>query len=180
MASIFSICWIFILTSFSIHHPHYCGYCVYCTASAISVNHVITLLEQERLGLITQLWGSLRWRGAKLSFKPVYVTEENVRNDKRPATGTGRQKLFTEIKRQVGGILTILHIALHQAAGAGCMKLQTQSLSDAKTLLWCCLCLSPSHYSNSVDPVLGPLFCIPLSGMSFCILRQVFLSLAKI
>lgn len=42
----------------------------------------------------------------------VCVAEENVRNDKRPATGTGRQKLFTEVKRQVGGILAIPRIAL--------------------------------------------------------------------
>lgn len=91
-------------------------------ASAIRVTHVITLFEQERLVLITRLRGSLRRRGAKVSFKPVYVIEENVRNYKRPTTGTGRQKLFTEVKRQVGGFLVIQQIALHQAMRTGCVK----------------------------------------------------------
>ncbi len=57
-----------------------------------------------------------------MSFKPVYAAEENVRNDKRTATGTGRQKLFTEVKRQVGGILAIPRIARRQATGTGCVK----------------------------------------------------------
>lgn len=57
-----------------------------------------------------------------MSFEPVYVTEENARNDKRPATGTGRQKPFTEVKRQVGGFLAIPRIAVHRATGTGCVK----------------------------------------------------------
>lgn len=82
-------------------------------ASAVCVNHVITLFEQERLGLITCLWGSSRCRDAEVSFNPVYVTEENVGNDKRPVT---------EVKRQVGRILAIPHIAPHQTTGTGCVK----------------------------------------------------------
>lgn len=46
-----------------------------------------------------------------MSSKSVYVTEENARNDKRPATGTDRRRFHTKVKRQVGGIRTIPHIA---------------------------------------------------------------------
>lgn len=95
-----------------------------CRASAICVNHVITLLEQERLGLITHLRGSLRWRGAKVSFIPVYLTEENVRNDKRPATG--QQKLFVRGRlEEPSPFFTLLS---HQATGTSCVKWKAHGL----------------------------------------------------
>lgn len=128
------------------HSQGLCHTCKLCHYAA---------LNRRCKGLITRLWGSLRWRGAKVSSKSVYVTEENVRNDRRPATGTRWQKLFTDVKRQVGGILVILCIAVRQVTKHGLCKIPY-------TLLRHCLCLSPSHKSNSVDPPSGQPFCIPL------------------
>lgn len=126
------------------HSQGLCHTCKLCHYAA---------LNRRCKGLITRLWGSLRWRGAKVSSKSVYVTEENVRNDRRPATGTRWQKLFTEVKRQVGVILVILCIAVCQVTGTGCAKLQTQ---------FCSIVCACHPVTNSVDPRSGQPFCIPL------------------